>query len=56
MTVTIKKSKSKTKASQIIALGGGGFSDQPYHKIRIEKFIWCIRIFQSRTLASEACN
>ena len=25
-------------------------------EVRIDKFLWCIRLFKSRTLASDACN
>ncbi len=25
-------------------------------KLRIDKYLWCIRVFKSRTLASEACE
>lgn len=26
------------------------------YKLRIDKYLWCIRVFKSRTLSSEACD
>lgn len=26
------------------------------NEVRVDKFLWCIRLFKSRTLATDACN
>ena len=26
------------------------------NKIRVDKFLWCIRLFKTRKLSNEACN